>query len=233
EEIFFESIFDYLKKYSNIKLIYIREDSPTLKHLPEIASKYNFECKINVIEKSLYISPPLSYDDYLIGLNSKNRHELKRKLRKTQMLENLRIEKITSLNDLKHFINFFIDFHKKSSLQKYKFWKSNTYCFFNEICKEFALNNWIELYFLFHKDRIISALFCFSYSKKLYLYNSAFDKNYSQYNPGLYLFNHVIKEAIQKSIEEIDFLRGEERYKYDFGAKARKLYEVLIQRSKE
>jgi len=68
-----------------------------------------------------------------------------------------------------------------------------------------------------------------SYLDKFYLFNSAFERSFSQYNPGLYLFNHLISEAILRNKKEIDFLRREERYKYELGAKGRKLYKIILQ----
>ena len=38
----------------------------------------------------------------------------------------------------------------------------------------------------------------------------------------------LLKKSIEKKIEIFDFLRGNERYKYDLGAKDKLLYKVII-----
>ncbi len=228
KEIFYKSILNYFKNYPKLELINIRESSPTLKFLLKFSDKYNFVCKSYEIEKAPYLILPSSYEEYLKKLSSKNRHELKRKLRRAELLKDLKIRKINNFNELQSSIKIFIDFHKNSSPKKSSFWKNNTYCFFIEICKQFALRKWIELYFLIHKERIISSLLSFTYFSTIYLFNSAYDKNFSQYSPGVYLFNYKIRKAISENKNEIDFLRGEEKYKYNFGAIARKLYKLVL-----
>ena len=49
------------------------------------------------------------------------------------------------------------------------------------------------------------------------LYNSGFRPEAAALSPGLILLAHIIRDAIERGQRRFDFLRGEERYKYDFG----------------
>jgi CelD/BcsL family acetyltransferase involved in cellulose biosynthesis len=42
------------------------------------------------------------------------------------------------------------------------------------------------------------------------------------------LLAHVIRDAIERGFGRFDFLRGEEPYKYAFGARAEDLFNVVV-----
>ena len=56
------------------------------------------------------------------------------------------------------------------------------------------------------------------------LYNSGFRPDAAALSPGLVLLAHVIRDAIERGKRRFDFLRGEERYKYDFGPTPEDVY---------
>ena len=49
------------------------------------------------------------------------------------------------------------------------------------------------------------------------LYNSGFHPEAAALSPGLVLLAYVVRDAIGRGRRRFDFLRGEERYKYEFG----------------
>jgi CelD/BcsL family acetyltransferase involved in cellulose biosynthesis len=61
------------------------------------------------------------------------------------------------------------------------------------------------------------------------LYNSGFRPERAALSPGLVLLTHVVRDAIERGKRRFDFLRGEERYKYDFGPTPDDVYAVRIQ----
>jgi CelD/BcsL family acetyltransferase involved in cellulose biosynthesis len=62
------------------------------------------------------------------------------------------------------------------------------------------------------------------------LYNSAFDSTLRQLAPGMVLVGELIKIAAQEGCEVFDLLRGDEPYKYRFGAQDRPVERVTIVR---
>ncbi len=48
------------------------------------------------------------------------------------------------------------------------------------------------------------------------LYNSGFHPDRAALSPGVVLLGHLIRDAIERGKTCFDFLRGEERYKYEF-----------------
>jgi len=232
-EEFYESLLSYIQmNYSNrgkIELVNVKSSSPTLSFLPKLAPKYNFSCSYFEKEVAPFLELPSSYQDYIDSLSRKNRHELQRKLRRMKSLEGVRTRKITDSKELQYSIGDFITLHKESSSSKEKFWeKENMPDFFKEITHKFSLNGWAELNFLYARDKLLAALLTFSYMDEIYFYNIAYNNEFSWYSPGFFLFNLSIKQAILEKKKKADFLRGGEKYKYYFGAKESKIYNLTL-----
>ena len=232
-EEFYENLLDYLKtNYPNlekIELMNLKDSSPTLSFLPRLAPERGYSFSSNEIEVAPSLALPSSYEDYVASLSKKNRHELRRKLRRVESLEGVKIAKITDTKELQSSLMTFINLHKEGSSSKEKFWgKKGMLDFFQEIASRFSLQKWAELYLLFYEDRIMAALLNFSYSDQILFYNVAFNKDFARYSPGLFLFNHCIKQAVSEGKKQADFLRGREKYKYYFGAEDSKIFRLIL-----
>ncbi len=234
-EEFYENLLDYLRKnyqdVEKIELMNIKASSPTLSFLPRLAPEHGFSISCTETEVAPLLELPSSYEDYIASLSKKSRHELRRKLRRMESLEGVKITKITNTKELKSSILTFIDFHKEGSPSKEKFWgKKGMTDFFQEIASRFSLQKWVELNLLFYEDRVMAALLNFSYSDQILFYNVVFNRDFARYSPGLFLFNHCLKRAISEGKRKADFLRGREKYKYYFGAEDSKIFRLILTR---
>ncbi len=232
-EEFFENVLNHVKTthpdIEKIDLINIKSTSPTLDILPRMASEWGYSCSSKEAEVVLLLELPSTYEDYLGCLSKKKRHELRRKLRRMESLEGIRVEKITDTKNLPSYIDKFIALHKLGSPSKANFWKKQKMtAFFHEMARRFSLRKWIEMNVLFYEDRMLAALLNFTYADRIYFYNVAFDKDFARYSPGIYLFNHSIQEAISTRKKCADFLRGREEYKYYFGAEDSKIFRLIL-----
>ncbi len=224
----------FRKNYSGlprIELINIPEGSPTLTELPRLFADSGYICEVQKSEVVPRLQLPNSYVEYMDSLGRKNRHELRRKLRKLAALGQIRIQRIREPAILRASIAEFISLHRASSPEKQAFWqKQGMSCFFNTLSSLFSLENWMELSVLDAADRTIAFLVSFQYGGTVYFYNIAYDKEFSPYSPGFALFHHAIEQAIAESVTVVDFLRGREKYKYFFGAKESKIYSLKLRK---
>jgi hypothetical protein len=62
------------------------------------------------------------------------------------------------------------------------------------------------------------------------MYNSGYDPAYSHYAVGLMSKALLIKDAIEAGRRAVDFMRGDESYKYDLGGKNRLVYRVVLRK---
>jgi CelD/BcsL family acetyltransferase involved in cellulose biosynthesis len=233
---FFEIILDHFEQYYShilsIELINIPAGSAALSSLPRFASKRSFSCEILESDVVPFLALPVSYDTYTQSLSRKNRHELRRKLRRMESLRQIRIQRITDPQELNTAIQGFIALHRESSFSKQEFWqKEGMSDFFRRLTHLFSLEKWVELNLLYSRDELIAGLLNFLYADSLYFYNMAYHKEFSFYSPGFFLFHRSIRQAMEEKKKVTNFLRGREKYKYSFGAKDSKIYNLTLSRS--
>lgn len=83
---------------------------------------------------------------------------------------------------------------------------------------------------LYAGDRLVAAHFGMRSRRAWHWWFPAYDAELSKYSPGLILLMHCIEEAPRMGLEELDFGRGDQLYKRQFGTKARALCEGSLER---
>jgi CelD/BcsL family acetyltransferase involved in cellulose biosynthesis len=58
----------------------------------------------------------------------------------------------------------------------------------------------------------------FDYLNRIWVYNSGLNLDFVDISPGWVLLGHLLKWANENGRSEFDFMRGDEEYKYRFGA---------------
>ncbi|MER8424671.1 GNAT family N-acetyltransferase [Mesorhizobium sp. M1403] len=79
---------------------------------------------------------------------------------------------------------------------------------------------------------IVGAYYGFHHRGRAYAYLGGFDPAYAEESPGALLIGQAIRQAICEGAEEFDFLRGQEAYKYSWGAVDRWTMRKIWTRSK-
>jgi CelD/BcsL family acetyltransferase involved in cellulose biosynthesis len=86
----------------------------------------------------------------------------------------------------------------------------------------------VRLWFLDGPSGPLATFITLEWDGTVGLYNSGFHPDRATLAPGLVLLGHLIRDAIVRGKQRFDFLRGEERYKYDFGPQPEEVYRVQI-----
>jgi CelD/BcsL family acetyltransferase involved in cellulose biosynthesis len=68
----------------------------------------------------------------------------------------------------------------------------------------------------------------FDYGNKLWGYNSAVNRDYLELSPGWVLLAHQLRWACENGRTVFDFMRGDEEYKYRFGAENSHVMRAVI-----
>lgn len=233
EKFFFKRFFCFLKEtfpeINRLELMNIKESSATLVILPGLASELGCTFKQKLNEVAPVLRLPLAYEEYLSLLGRKDRHELRRKLRRLESLPDVRVEKVTRPENFDSGLDIFIQLHRSSSPAKAEFWeKTGMISFFKEMASRLAEKHWSELAILFSGNHVLGALLSFPYFDEVHLYNVTYNQAYKRFSPGYYLFHESIRQAIVENKKEVDFLRGKEKYKYDFGAQDSKIWSLSL-----
>ncbi|HSU57272.1 MAG TPA: GNAT family N-acetyltransferase [Candidatus Dormibacteraeota bacterium] len=83
---------------------------------------------------------------------------------------------------------------------------------------ELMRNGILRLYGLRIGQDMVAALYAFSSQSITSFYLSGFDPKWAAVSPGALLIAHAIEQAVREQHRYFDFLRGNERYKYMWGA---------------
>jgi CelD/BcsL family acetyltransferase involved in cellulose biosynthesis len=79
----------------------------------------------------------------------------------------------------------------------------------------------LRLYTLRIGERVAAAFYGFLHRQRAYYYLGGFEPAFAHLSVGTLVIGHAIEEAVREGAVEFDFLRGQESYKYLWGAKDR------------
>jgi CelD/BcsL family acetyltransferase involved in cellulose biosynthesis len=78
--------------------------------------------------------------------------------------------------------------------------------------------------------RLVYVLVAFDDGKTVYMYNGGIDPEAVNTSPGVTGAGLYFQDRIAAGKRRFDFLRGQERYKYEWGAKDEPIYRILVER---
>jgi CelD/BcsL family acetyltransferase involved in cellulose biosynthesis len=204
----------------------VPEASPTLSIFPQLAGEYGLTFNREVHEVCPVVSLPGSFDEYLANLHKKQRHEIRRKMRRASGAD---VEFVAAGHDedLEPAVDAFLDLLQKSTLEKKEWLNEGRRAVFHDVARASHANNTLQLLFAEVEGRKAAALFNFTYRDRIWVYNSGLDPTaFGNLSLGVVLTAKAIEMAIVEGKPHFDFLRGRETYKYRFGAEDTTIYRL-------
>lgn len=197
-----------------------------LRNIPDGSSTLDFfrtipQAEITKEDTTPILPLPASFDEYLAVLDRKDRHELKRKMKKFEaehgsltfsVHENNEIQTDALLTLMKH------------DTDKVAFLTPPMITFFEGL--PMAFPDTLRQFVLSAGEKIIASTLAFRTPDALLLYNSGFDPQYP--GAGWYIKVKTISWAIDQKIPAYNFLQGNERYKYDLGGVDHFIYKITL-----
>jgi CelD/BcsL family acetyltransferase involved in cellulose biosynthesis len=216
--------------WSELELRGLRDTSVTMEHfLPKLR-----EAGLSVDQEDEAVAPhinlPKEWEEYQSGLPKKDRHELRRKLRKLQAAGELEFRTYTSPQDVEERIPTLLRLMVESRGDKAAFMSEQMGRFFHRMAPAMAAEGLVRLYELELDTKCVASVLCLQQGGQLYFYNSGYDPQYAGLSVGLASKAFCVRDAIECACHCADFLRGKEPYKYDLGGVDRQVYKVTIRR---
>ena len=230
---FYQTLLDCMEeqKFGMLRLVSLRETSPTLQILPDLARKHGYTVEVKEEDVTSGIGLPSTWDEYLSLLNKKDRHELRRKIRRMDSQTDWKWYSLTEPTEVNERLGEFIKLMRQSRADKDEFMTPERERFFYNIAQRMSELGLLQLYFL-HMDGVtVATSLCFDYGGSRLLYNSGYDPEYAYYSVGLLLNAMCLKDAIEQGLTYFDFLRGPEPYKAHLGGQQRNLYQMVVTKS--
>lgn len=219
------------ESWTEMDLRGLRESSPALAELPNLCQAAGLRVERETEAVAPRVELPGSWDDHLASLSKKNRHELRRKLRRLGAAGELEQRIYTAPEDVMEHLPVLVRFMVESRSDKASFMTEQMGRFFHHMVQELAQKGLMRLYELELDTRPIASLLCFDEGGHLFMYNSGYDPEYAPLSAGLASKALCLQEAIESGYKYVDFLRGDEPYKYDLGGKDQTIYRCVIRRA--
>jgi CelD/BcsL family acetyltransferase involved in cellulose biosynthesis len=178
------------------------------------------------------LAPGMDYEGYLATLDKKERHEIRRKVRRAEAAGPVALERSANpIDDL----DAFIDLHQKRWGAEGLFPPTKggaaSRRFFAGLFEDCAPSGIVDLSFLSVGGRRIAAGVTFDDGEAVYYYNAGVDPDARVLSPGVVMVACYVQRAIELGRTRLDFLRGNEPYKYEWGAIDSPIERLLVQRT--
>ncbi len=208
-----------------VRFDYLPDDTPTLAAFAEVLSAAGYAVTRRRLVTSPRVTLAADFETYVQGLGKKERHELRRKLRRFEGAPDTSFRWATDA-ERPRVLDRFFGLHRLSKGDKARFMTAETEAFFRDVADAIAPTGRLRLGVLRAHGADAAVLFAFAYGDTLALYNAAYDPALASLSLGIASHAFAIREAIAGGFAVYDLLRGDEPYKYDLGAADRWLWRL-------
>jgi CelD/BcsL family acetyltransferase involved in cellulose biosynthesis len=213
------AVLDYVSRFGGtLELRNLRPHSVGATSLFRKAERRGLSPVLEREDVSPRLDLPPDWDSYLLMLSKKDRHELRRKLRRLYAAGEVVVAPVNDRATRAKDVADYLSLHRLSAENKATFMTTAMEAFFRYVVDEFASRDLLRLYFLTIDGVRVASVILFDYGGEFLLYNSGYDPEYSHLSVGLLLKAFCIRDAIAEGRRGFDFLQGNEPYKYDLGA---------------
>lgn len=227
---FFQILINHLRQVgvTHLDLKPIRADSKLLNELIHVAGNLDCEVSCDPEDITLELELPATWEEFLHSLTGKQRHEVRRKLRRLQEAADIKYRVVEDFKKIMGEMETFLALFGLSRSDKAAFMTAKMTSFFRSLAEAMAEANILKLFFLDLDGTPAAAVMCFDYNSTMHLYNSGYDRRFSSLSVGLLSKVLTIKESIQRGGKKYDFLKGAEDYKHRLGGKPITLYRCQV-----
>ncbi len=218
---FCHSLLDQMvgKNIHELDLRCLRPDSFTLNQmLPVVRQRgLDFVCEPDGV--SVEADLPGTWDEYLAGLDGKQRHEVKRKLRRLYEAGDVKFTVYKQSADIFKRLDIFFTLFRESRTDKTQFMTSQMERFFNTVISRTSDLGILKMGMLDVDGAPAACVLAFDYNNAFYLYNNGFDPACGSLSVGVLSKVLLLQHAISRGKKTFDFLKGNEIYKHRLGGR--------------
>ncbi len=202
-------------RHDMTQLAQIEASSP----LVELSQKSGWH--VSPAEKCPLLTLPSSWNEYVSSLPKNMREQIKRYPKKLERAFEVTYHLAQNDTELQSGLDELLRLHGKR-------WRARGQTgvlvlprrqkFQRALCHDFLQRDWLRLWTLKCDGKAVSVLLFYFYNGRYSYFIGGFEPEMSKWSVGTCLFARVIQSAIEEGARDIDFLKGEESYKYRLGA---------------
>ncbi len=206
----------FADSWSAIDWYNLPDSSPTLAALKAESESRGWTHLEEMYRPTPRIALNGDFDEYLSRVEKKQRHEIRRKMRRAIESERGVRWFISDMADPEAEIDSFLKLMEQDQ-GKASFLRDPMRAQMRDVIRTAHENGWLWLAFLEADGQRIAAALNFDYENKLWGYNAGVNRDFMDLSPGWVLLGYVLEWCCQNGRYEFDFMRGDEDYKYRFG----------------
>lgn len=209
-------------------LLTLRPDAVALKALHALEHEVDWFLELLPEGMTYEVPLPAAWDDFLMQLNGKQRHEVRRKMRRLESRGSYAYRMADADATLSGAIDDFLRLFQMNRTDKAEFMNPAMASYFRDLIGALADRRMLRLYFLELAGRPAATVLCFDYEQVRYLYNSGYDANYQDLSVGILSKVLSIRAGVETGCRTYDFLKGDEIYKKRLGGMDVPLYRCRL-----
>ncbi len=219
---------DLARGWEALDLYNLPEHSPAIPALRAEAKRSGWTAETQILQPAPYIPLPGNFETYLAGIDKKQRHEIRRKMRRAaESGRNVGWHIVQDEQTLEAEIEAFLGLMAHDP-EKAAFLTDVMRSQMRAAVHAAFQHGWLQLAFLEIDGQKACGYLNFDYANKIWVYNSGINPAFMEFSPGWVLLGHLLEWANQNQRAEFDFMRGNEDYKYKFGALDRQVIRLKI-----
>jgi CelD/BcsL family acetyltransferase involved in cellulose biosynthesis len=219
ERYFFSRLLDKLEEenVNCLELHCLRPDSTVLREFIPVVKSRGYQFIVEQEATSVEIDLPGNWEEYLATLNTKQRHEIRRKLKRLLEAGDVDYRILADWNLIEEHLDHFLKMFRTSREDKADFMTAQMETFFRRMARDMAMAGLLRLGILGFDGEDVAMLMYSDYRDVVYLYNSGYDPRYSSLSVGLLSKLYCLRDSIEGGKGKFDFMKGSEVYKYRLG----------------
>lgn len=176
---------------------------------------------VEVVDVTVSPAIPLEgdFESYLAAIETKQRHEIRRKGRRLERELAPWQTRLADAASLAADMDAFVSFHREADGDKGGFMTPAREALFRRVAQMALERGWLRLTWLETLDGTrLASVFSFMVRGRWLVWNSAFDPANRHLSVGMVAMAEQIRLACEEECSVFDLLRGDEEYKYRLGA---------------
>lgn len=221
------TLLHYLKTdgIERLELNPLRPDSTVMAVLVPVAREKGYPVSISEDDVLFEVELPGSWDGYLQALSGKQRHEVRRKLRRLGNSTAAGFRVLEEPAAVHAAMDDFFVLFRQNREDKAAFMSGQMESYFR-LLAEYVPG--MRIGFLDVDGTPAAGVLCCDHEVTRYLYNSGYDSNLAPLSVGILCKIFSIRESIARGLKRYDLLKGNETYKRQLGGRPVPIYSCRI-----
>ncbi len=231
EILFFRTLFNHLRQkgITHVDPGHVFRDSPAISSITANADSLQCIIHSEPSDRIYEFELPQTWEEYLYQLAAKERHEIRRKLRRLHEAGSINIRIVEETEQAGSAMDTFFKLFRMNMPEKSEFLTNTMESFFRMLAEEMAKVRMLRILFLEINSEAAAAVLCFDYRASVYLYNNGYNSRYRHLSVGYLSKVFGIKDSIQRGRNRFNLLKGDETYKQHLGGRAQQLHRYRIE----